>query len=366
MKVKSESRVMTMTKENRILRNKINLKSSIRLQELATKALATLLLALGAVLVITPLLFMISTSLKSRNQLRASPPPLIPWESTTVEINGNKEPLYEVNIKGEIREMALVKNRPEGMGLFVDPANPADQVELKIEEQTPIRHVELHWENYVEALTSVPFDRYLINTLIVVFVSMFGMLVSSSIVAYGFSRFRARWLNVLFILLLSTIMLPSQVTLIPVYVLFQKIGWVDTLLPLIIPAFFANAYDVFLLRQFFMTIPLELDDAAKIDGANPLQTLIFIMLPQARPALVAVAIFHFLWAWNNFYEPLIYLHSRENWTVAIGLQTFDALYSVNTHLIMAASVVMVIPPILLFFFAQKIFTQGVVISGVKG
>jgi multiple sugar transport system permease protein len=195
---------------------------------------------------------------------------------------------------------------------------------------------------------------------------MFGMLVSSSIVAYGFSRFRARWLNVLFILLLSTIMLPSQVTLIPVYILFQKIGWVDTLLPLIIPAFFANAYDVFLLRQFFMTIPLELDDAAKIDGANPLQTLIFIMLPQARPALVAVAIFHFLWAWNNFYEPLIYLHSRENWTVAIGLQTFDALYSVNTHLIMAASVVMVIPPILLFFFAQKIFTQGVVISGVKG
>jgi len=173
-------------------------------------------------------------------------------------------------------------------------------------------------------------------------------------------------LNVLFILLLSTIMLPSQVTMIPIYIFFQKIGWVDTLLPLIVPAFFANAYDVFLLRQFFMTIPLELDDAAKIDGANPIQTLIYIMLPQARPALIAVSIFHFLWAWNNFYEPLIYLHSRENWTVAIGLQTFDALYSVNTHLIMAASVVMVIPPILLFFFAQRIFTQGVVFSGIKG
>jgi multiple sugar transport system permease protein len=355
-----------MIEENQIHQSSKGVRSSIRFQNFVTKALATLFLAFGAVLVITPLLFMISTSLKSRNQLRASPPPLIPWASTMVEVNGKDEPLYEVDFNGETRQLALIQNKPGGMGVFVDPNNPTEQYELKIEDQTAVRHVELHWENYVEALTSVPFDRYMINTLIVVFASMFGMLVSCSIVAYGFSRFRARWLNVLFILLLSTIMLPSQVTLIPVYIFFQKIGWVDTLLPLIVPAFFANAYDVFLLRQFFMTIPLELDDAAKIDGANPIQTLVYIMLPQARPALVAVAIFHFLWAWNNFYEPLIYLHSRENWTIAIGLQTFDALYSVNTHLIMAASVVMVIPPILLFFFAQKIFTQGIVISGVKG
>ena len=215
-------------------------------------------------------------------------------------------------------------------------------------------------------MTSVPFPRYLLNTLIVVFVGMFGMLLSSSLVAYGFSRFRAPWLNVLFLVLLSTIMLPRQVTLIPVYIFFQKMGWIDTLLPLIVPLFFANAYDVFLLRQFFMTIPLDMDEAAKIDGANPLQTLFYVLLPQARPALVAVGIFHFLFAWNDFYEPLIYLHSRENWTVAVGLQTFDALYAVNTHLIMAASMVMVLPPILIFFFSQKIFTQGVVISGIKG
>jgi len=137
-------------------------------------------------------------------------------------------------------------------------------------------------------------------------------------------------------------------------------------LPLIVPQFFANAYDVFLLRQFFMTIPLEVDYAAKIDGANPIQTFMLVMLPQARPALVAVGIFHFLWSWNDFYEPLIFLHSRENWTVAVGLQTFNALYSVNTHLIMAASVVMVLPPIILFFLAQQIFTQVVVITGIKG
>jgi multiple sugar transport system permease protein len=221
-------------------------------------------------------------------------------------------------------------------------------------------------ENYPEAIRALPFWRYLGNTLIVTFVGMAGMLFSCSLVAYGFSRFRARWLNLLFLLLLSTIMLPSQVRLIPVYVLFQKLGWVDTLLPLIVPQFFANAYDVFLLRQFFMTIPLELDDAAKIDGANPLQILLYIILPQARPALVSVGIFHFLYAWNDFYEPLIFLHSRENWTLAVGLQTFDAIYTVNTHLIMAVSVLMIVPPILLFFFSQRIFTQGVVFSGIKG
>ena len=340
--------------------------TGLKAQEAITKILTTLILALGAVVILIPLLFMVSTSLKSRNQLRASPPPIIPWETTTADVNGKSEPLYEVTLDDETRQMALIKNLPEGRGQFVDPANPDQIYELVIAEQKALKHVELHWENYAEAFTQVPFDRYLINTLLVTFISMFGMLLSCSLVAYGFSRFRAPGLNVLFLVLLSTIMLPRQVTLIPLYVFFQKIGWIDTLLPLVIPAFFANAYDVFLLRQFFMTVPLELDDAAKIDGANPFQTYLHIMLPQARPALVAVAIFHFLWAWNDFYEPLIFLHSRENWTVAVGLQTFNALYSVNTHLIMAASVVMVLPPIILFFLAQKIFTQGVVISGVKG
>jgi multiple sugar transport system permease protein len=340
--------------------------TGITAQEFIGKAATILVLTVGAVVILTPLLFMISTSLKSRNQLRASPPPIIPWETTTVEVNGKDEPLYEVNLDGEIRQMALIKNRPEGKGLFVDPTNPDETYELVIADQKALRHIEIHWENYPEAFTQVPFDRYLINTLIITFAGMFGMLLSCSLVAYGFSRFRAPGLNVLFLILLSTIMLPRQVTLIPIYVFFQKIGWIDTLLPLIVPAFFANAYDVFLLRQFFMTVPLELDDAAKIDGANPIQTYLYVMLPQARPALVAVAIFHFLWAWNDFYEPLIFLHSRENWTVAVGLQTFNALYSVNTHLIMAASVVMVIPPIILFFLAQKIFTQGVVITGIKG
>ena len=335
-------------------------------QALLLKSITTLVIAAGAAVIMVPLLFMLATSVKDRDQLRQSPPPLIPMAAVTVEVNGEQEPLYRVTMDGQTREMALIKNRPQGKGLFVDPANPDQTYELVIAEQTQIKRLEIHWENYAEALSQMKFNSLLLNTLVVTFAGMAGMLFSCSLVAYGFSRFRAPWINVLFLILLSTIMLPGQVRLIPTYVFFNKLGWVDTLLPLIVPQFFANAYDVFLLRQFFMSIPLELDDAAKIDGASPLQVLMYVILPQARPALVTVAIFHFLYAWNDFYEPLIYLHSPQNWTLAVGLQTFNALYAVNTHYIMAASVVMILPPIILYFLAQRIFTQGVVFSGVKG
>ncbi|HJR79094.1 MAG TPA: carbohydrate ABC transporter permease [Anaerolineales bacterium] len=334
--------------------------------ELLFRGLTTLILAAGSVLILIPFLYMISTSLKDPAQIRSDSTSLLPRKPKMAEVNGTLEPLYEVILDRQVYEYALIKNIPGGQGQFVDPARPEVIHELKINQQKQLYRWDVHWENYPEAINAMPFWRYLRNTLIVTFVGMAGMLFSCSLVAYGFSRFRARWLNVLFLLLLSTIMLPSQVRLIPVYILFQKLGWVNTLLPLIVPQFFANAYDVFLLRQFFMTIPLELDDAAKIDGANPLQILLYVILPQARPALVSVGIFHFLYAWNDFYEPLIFLHSRENWTLAVGLQTFDALYTINTHLIMAVSVLMIIPPILLFFFSQKIFTQGVVFTGIKG
>lgn len=339
--------------------------SGIKGQELILKVITTFLLGAGSIFIITPFLYMVSTSLKDINQLRSNPLAFIPTESKMVEIDGKDEPLYRVIVDGIRKQMALVKNLPEGKGIFVDPADPSMQQTLVIKEQKELRVIEIHWENYPESLTSVPFNKYVMNTLFITFVSMAGMLFSCTLVAYGFSRFRARWLNVLFLVLLSTIMLPGQVRLIPMYIFFQKIGWVDTFLPLLVPAFFANAYDVFLLRQFIMTIPLEMDDAARIDGANPFQILLYVILPQARPAIIAVSIFHFLWAWNDFYDPLIYLHSRDKWTVAVGLQTFDALYTVNTHLIMAASLVMIIPPIVLFFLAQKVFTQGVVFSGIK-
>jgi ABC-type glycerol-3-phosphate transport system permease component len=323
---------------------------------IANKAMTTIVLAIGAVVILLPLVFMFGTSFKNATQLKMYPPPILPYINTTVEVNGEQYMLYEVtNENGEKQQMALVKKAPGGMGFFVDPKTPDTQVKLKIKDQKQLQH-----------LQSQPFGIYFINTCIVTFVGMFGMLVSSSMVAYGFSRFRSKTLSVLFIVLLSTMMLPEQVRLIPLYILFQKIGWIDSLLPLIVPAFFASAYDVFLLRQFFLTIPLEMDDAAKIDGANRLQSYLYVVLPQSIPALFSVCILHFIWAWNDFYEPLIFLHSQNKWTIAVGLQTFNALYTENTHLIMAASVVLVIPPILLFLLSQRIFVQGVVISGVKG
>ena len=330
------------------------------------KGITTLLLAAGAVVIMIPLAFMVSTSLKDPAQIRSDANTLIPRKPETVKTDGESYPLYKVTVNGKTTEMAMIRKAPGGMGYFANPETPEELYELKLNEQKPIYRLDIHWENYPEALTAMPFGRYLLNTMIVTFVGMFGMLFSCSLVAYGFSRFRGRWLNALFLILLSTIMLPSQVRLIPLYIFFQNLGWVNTLLPLIVPQFFANAYDVFLLRQFFMTIPLEMDESAKIDGANALQILLYIILPQSRPALVSVAIFHFLYAWNDFYEPLIFLHTRENWTLAVGLQTFDAIYTINTHLIMAVSVLMIIPPILLFFFSQKIFTQGVVFTGIKG
>ena len=340
--------------------------TGMKTRDLLMRSIVTLILAAGAGIIMIPFLYLLSTSLKDKDQMRQSPPPLIPVAADTAIINGQEEPLYEVTLDGQTRNMALVKFRPGGKGLFVDPTQPDQTHELLIADQKPLRHVEFHFENYPEALRQMKFTKLLGNTLLVTFLGMAGMLFSCSLVAYGFSRFRAPWLNVLFLLLLSTIMLPSQVRLIPTYILFNKLGWVDTLLPLIVPQFFANAYDVFLLRQFFMTIPLELDDAAKIDGASPLQTLLYIIIPQARPALVSVSIFHFLYAWNDFYEPLIYLHTPDHWTLAVGLQTFNALYANNTNYIMAASVVMILPPIILYFLAQKIFTQGVVFTGIKG
>jgi multiple sugar transport system permease protein len=193
-----------------------------------------------------------------------------------------------------------------------------------------------------------------------------GTVISCTLVAYGFARFKAKGLGILFIILLSTMMLPTQVTLIPAFIIFQKIGWYDTLLPLIVPAFFANAYDVFLLRQFMMRLRPELDDAARIDGCGPFGILWHIIIPQCYPVLATITIFSLLYFWNDFYAPLIYLQSPENWTLALGLQSFSALYTNQGHLLMSASLLVLLPPILLFFFSQKVFIQGVVISGIKG
>jgi len=228
------------------------------------------------------------------------------------------------------------------------------------------------FRNYVDAVTLdyAPFHIFFKNTVIITFVAMFGQLISASAVGYSFARLRWSGRDILFVIVLATMMLPYQVTLIPVFILFKEIGWVDTLLPLTVPAFFGGgAFYIFLFRQFMMSIPLELDDAAKIDGCGTAAIYARIILPLSRPVLITAAIFSFLAHWNDFLGPLIYLNSTHNYTLSLGLRIIQGYggYGVQRwHLLMAASLIVMMPVLALFFLAQRYFIQGVVVSGVKG
>ena len=224
------------------------------------------------------------------------------------------------------------------------------------------------WSNFIDAVTIRPFGRWFLNTLFVVGVSTTATVVSASIVAFSFARLRWPGRNILFLVLLATMMLPEQVTLIPTFILFKQLGWLNTFLPLIAPAFFArNAFFVFLLRQFFMTIPLDLDDAARMDGANHFQIYLYIIVPMSKPALAVSAIMFAQFKWKEFLAPLIYINKQDMFTVSLGLRTFlGETWGTEWNLMMAANIIFMIPLILIFFVAQKYFIQGVVITGVKG
>jgi multiple sugar transport system permease protein len=338
---------------------------SLKGQRLLGKIIALILLSLGSLLIMLPLIWMITTSLKTNDASTSYPPQWIPTDPRMAVIDGKNYFMYNVPVNGQTLQLALI-GKKSAKGVFVNPNNPSEQYEVAVKDTTRATDIVLHWENFPNAMTIVPFGLYIKNTMLIVVTTMIGVLASCILVAYGFSRFRARWIDVLFLILLSTIMLPPQVTLIPTFVGFRLIGWYDTFLPLIVPAFFANAWDVFLLRQFFMSVPIEMDEAAKIDGAGPLQVLVYILIPQAWPAIATVAIFHFLYAWNDFFSPLIYLQSEDKFTVAMGLQKFQGLYSRQLTSMMAAATVTMLPCLLLFFLAQRFFIQGVVVSGIKG
>lgn len=224
----------------------------------------------------------------------------------------------------------------------------------------------IQWDNYREALTVLPFGRYFLNTLLITGLDIIGKLLSCSLVAFGFARLRWWGRDAMFLVMLATLMLPHHVTLIPQFVAFRAFGWFNTLLPLIVPAFFGGPFLTFLLRQFYMTIPLELDDAARIDGANSLQIYWRIILPLSKPVLAACAIFVFNSTWNDFLGPLIYLQSPENFTLSLGLRQFQGEYATEWHLLMAASLVTLLPVVVIFFTAQRYFIQGVVFTGLKG
>ncbi len=224
----------------------------------------------------------------------------------------------------------------------------------------------VEWSNYPRALKTVPFGTYLQNTLFLCAMNVVGAVFSSAVVAYGFARLKFPGRDVLFLVMISTMALPGQVTMIPVFAMFRMLGWYGTFLPLFVRSFFGNAFFIFLLRQFFRTIPEDLAEAARIDGAGEWRIFCRIMLPLAKPALAVVALFQFLRTWNDFFGPLLYINDPSRYTLAYGLQQFMSSYGGKWAQLMAGACVFTVPIILLFFLAQKTFIQGISTTGGKG
>jgi multiple sugar transport system permease protein len=221
-------------------------------------------------------------------------------------------------------------------------------------------------ENYIDAWTWVPFGRFMINSAVYSALAMIGQFFSCSLVAFGFARMRFWGRNALFMVLLSTMMLPGHVTMIPLYILFRDLGWLNTLRPLVVPNYFGSAFYIFILRQFFLQLPLELDDAAKIDGCHAFDIYRRIILPLAKPALATIMVFCFISTWNDFFGPLLYLTNLESMTVAVGLRFFKGYHQIEFGALMAGSTISLAPVITVFFFAQKQFIQGIALTGIKG
>jgi len=318
---------------------------------------------------LSPLLRSFALSFQTPEQISQVNAPLWPASPLTFNYQGHDYPVYKVPINGTTREMALVKKgRTESQ--FVDPSNAsAGPITWQGGWRTlePALTFAPTFDNYISVWSLLNYPRLLFNTAAIAIIGLIGTVVSCTLVAYGFARFRFPGRGALFLILISTIFLPAAVTLIPTYTIFVKLGWVGTWLPLLVPTFFANAYDVFLLRQYLLTIPREMDEAAAIDGAGPLRTLISVIVPQAWPVIIAVAIFHLVYSWNDFFGPLIYLSTKpELQTLAVGLAQFSANRSAQEPgLIQAGTLLTLIVPVVIFLIFQRVFMRGVVITGVE-
>lgn len=334
----------------------------------------------GSLLFLIPFAWLISTSLKSDDEQAAFPPIWIPTQQITSDkvrtVDAKPAPLSWWQ-KGTPKavQVAEIAELPSG-NVKVQPLSSENDArgisfEATRGQLTKIRAVGPRWKNYADALDFLPPEThygltFLANTLFITLMSVIGTVISSSLVAYSFARLRWPGRNLLFVVLLATMMVPGAVTLMPQFLIFRSLGWVDTLLPLWAPAFFGSAFNIFLLRQFFMSIPSELEDAAKIDGCGSLGIYWRIMLPQVKPALAAISILTVMGSWNNFQGPLIYISSPEKMTLSYALQLYQQQHGGEPGLLMAASTLVVLPIIVLFFFTQRYFIEGVSFSGMGG
>jgi multiple sugar transport system permease protein len=354
-------------------------------------------------LFLIPFLYMIFSSLKTHTQMTTVNSPLWPAAAPTYVFKGENTGTYtfKVNKGGNLTDLTINMKDYAGKSLdvytvplengtkknlaavqgfqqyaiFMDPQNPTAAPILwngptgnggYYKSLTRPWTFAPTWSNYPHTWNQANFPRLFWNTFFYAFSTTVGVLISCTLVAFGFSRFRFPGRDFWFVVLISTIFLPGTVTVIPTFTFFYKIGWVGTWLPLIVPSFFANAYDTFLLRQFFMTLPRELDEAAMIDGASPLRVLWSVIIPQSYAALVAVTIFHVVWAWNDYFGPLIYLSShQEMQPISVALARFNYQYGSDPQYIQAGALMTLIIPLIIFFAAQRFFIQGIVITGVE-
>ena len=328
-----------------------------------------IILILGSIPFLFPFWRLVSGSLKEKERFFIYPPDPVPVRvKYYAKING---------IWKEVRVLANpseLKNEPEHINDYKVKILDNEEVQwVKKENFKKKKKLYLRWKNFSDAWTKAMFGRYLINSAFVSLMTILGTIISCSLVGYAFARLRFVGKNILFMIILATLMLPSQITLIPTFIIFKTLGWIDTFKPLFVPHWFASAagssaFFVFLFRQFFMTIPLDLEDAAKIDGCSPLMTYWHIILPLAKPVVITVAIYSFMWSWNDLINPLIYLNSEYKRTLTLGLANFIGTYSyLEPTQLLAASFMMIIPTIAIFFVAQKALMEGMKISGgIKG
>ncbi len=358
-----------------------------------------------------PFVWVMVTSLKPVEQTMTIPPTWVP-KTYYIQVAGKKLEVKKGVVTQEAGVIAVVKDGPKrGERVFVADSQLKDgkallqvQVADRIEENyyavdiekkvqpgwvqviekfsTQYEKVEPYWTfvppqevtekvkfwftNYLDVFAKIPFLNYAKNTLIVCILGVIGMTFSSALVAYGFSRITWKGRDFIFTLTLASMMIPFAVVMVPLYGVFKNFGWIGTLKPLWFPCFFGGAFNIFLLKQFFMTIPRDLTDAARVDGCNEFEIFWRIILPLSRPALSVVALFHFMYAWNDFMGPLIYLTNKDTYTLSLGLQVFQSQHGgTEWHLLMAASAMVLLPILILFFFAQKTFIQGVALTGLK-
>lgn len=331
-----------------------------------TDMLTYLYLGLGVIVMFGPVLWLVLSSFKTSAEVVKFPPRLLPYKQETIILEGYEDPLplYIVTLEdGSSAELAQVRR----IGLerqLVDPQNPGEIIKIRLEETEPVESVSFNLDNYVEGVQSFNFLRYLRNSVVVTFFATLLTLLVNSMAAFALSKYKFRGRQAIFLIMISTLMVPLSVVLVPVFLVITKVGWNNNLLGIIVPGA-ATPTGMFLLRQYMLTIPDELLDAARIDGASEWRIYSQIIIPLAKPALAVLTIFSVMWRWNDFLWPLIVLSRSEMFTLQVGLNSFQGELNVQWHLILAMTVLTLLPISVIFGFLQKNITTGIATTGMK-